>query len=170
MDVSLELNLNCQVESHNTAKIFGFCIDEKCKEKNKFACSECIFDMHSQHKLVKIKDLNKFIQNKFKDYKESVEKEKETVDIYKKNELNHIEKIKQLKNDIINKLEEKINSFIEELKNKYKELIGNNGNNYANLKEYEDFFIGNACTHSKIRPSQIVRNMWKYLQRQLSSK
>ena len=164
MDVPLELNLNCQIESHSTAQIFGFCVDEKCKEKNKFACSECVFDIHAQHKLVKIKDLNKFIQSKFKDYKESVEKDKENFDIIKKNELNHIEKIKQLKNDIINELEKKINSFIEELKNKYKGLIGNNANNYANLKEYEDFFIGNAAPTQKldlVKLSEICGNIYK---------
>ena len=164
MDVPLELNLNCQIESHSTAQIFGFCVDEKCKEKNKFACSECVFDIHAQHKLVKIKDLNKFIQSKFKDYKESVEKDKENFDIIKKNELNHIEKIKQLKNDIINELENKINSFIEELKNKYKGLIGNNANNYANLKEYEDFFIGNAAPTQKldlVKLSEICGNIYK---------
>ena len=164
MDASLELNLNCQIESHSTSQCFGFCIDENCKEKNKFACSECIFDIHSQHKLLKIKDLNKFIQSKFKDYKESVEKEKETLDIYKKIESNHIEKIKQLKTDIINELEKKINSFIEELTNKYKELIGNNGNNYANLKEYEEFFLGNAAPIQKldlIKLSEICGNIYK---------
>lgn len=164
MDASLELNLNCQIENHSSAQIFGFCIDENCKEKNKFACSECIFDIHSQHKLVKIKELNKFIQSKYKDYKESVEKEKETLDIYKKSELNNIEKIKQLKTEIINELEKKINSFIEDLTNKYKNLIGNNGNNYANLKEYEDFFIGNAAPIQRldlVKLSEICGNIYK---------
>ena len=88
MDISLELNnLNCQLQNHSSAQIIGFCIDKNCNEKNKFACSECIFDVHSQHRLIKTKDLSNIIQIKYKNYKLSLEKEKELTNTYKKNEI-----------------------------------------------------------------------------------
>ena len=98
MDISLELNnLNCQIQSHSASQIIGFCIDKNCKENNKFICSECIFDVHSQHRLIKIKELSKIIQTKYKNYKLSLEKERELTNIYKKNELKQKEQIEDLK-------------------------------------------------------------------------
>ena len=98
MEPCLELNtLNCQIISHNSSQIIGFCIDPICKEPNKFACPECVFDVHSMHKLLKIKDLNSLIQTKYKDYKQSLDKEKNAIEEYKKAESEQIEKIEILK-------------------------------------------------------------------------
>ena len=165
MEPCLELDsLNCQFIGHSGSQIIGFCIDEKCKEPNKFACSECIFDNHSQHRLVKIKELNTLIQTKYKDYKQNLDEEKKTIDVYKASELENIEKIEKLKKDAINEIENKTNNFIQELKNKYNELINTNAKSFANLKEYEEFFIGNAAPiqkpdHNKL--SEICFNIYK---------
>ena len=165
MEPSLELDsLNCQHPGHSGSQIIGFCIDEKCKETNKFACSECIFDVHSLHRLVKIKELNNLIQTKYKVYKQNLEEEKKIIEVYKASELESIEKIEKLKKDVINEIENKTNNFIQELKNKYNELINFNAKDFANLKDYEEFFIGNAAPiqkpdHSKL--SEICFNIYK---------
>lgn len=165
MEPSLELDsLNCQHPGHSGSQILGFCIDEKCKETNKFACSECIFDVHSLHRLVKIKELNNLIQTKYKVYKQNLEEEKKIIEIYKASELESIEKIEKLKKDVVNEIENKTNNFIQELKNKYNELINFNAKDFANLKDYEEFFIGNAAPiqkpdHSKL--SEICFNIYK---------
>ena len=163
MELSLN-SLNCQIQTHSNAEIIGFCIDENCKESNKFACSECIFDIHSMHKLVKIKELNNLIQDKYKDYKKSLEKNRKIIEEYKANELAQIEKVEQLKNNIIKEIENKANKFIDEIKNKYKDLINSVDNDFSYLKEYEEFFVGNAAPiqkpdHSKL--SEICRNIYK---------
>ena len=165
MEPSLELDsLNCQHPGHSGSQILGFCIDEKCKETNKFACSECIFDVHSLHRLVKIKELNNLIQTKYKVYKQNLEEEKKIIEVYKASELESIEKIEKLKKDVINEIENKTNNFIQELKNKYNELINFNAKDFANIKDYEEFFIGNAAPiqkpdHSKL--SEICFNIYK---------
>ena len=150
MDISLELNnLNCQLQNHSSAQIIGFCIDKNCKEKNKFICSECIFDVHAQHRLVKIKELSKIIEIKYKNYKLSLEKEKELTNIYRKNEVKQKEQIEDLKKYLFEEIEKKIKNFLEELKKKYDELNNINAKDFTNLKDYEDFFIGNAAPIQK---------------------
>ena len=165
MDVSLELNnLNCQRDNHGGLDIIGFCIDEKCNEINKFACSECFFDIHSQHKVVKLKELNKFIQDQYREYKKTMEEDKEKFDIYKKNELMNIEKIQKLKKNMIEQIENKFKIFLEELSKKYLNLDGRNLQNFQNLKEYEEFFVGNAAPIQKIdlnKLSEICSNIYK---------
>ena len=165
MEPCLELNtLNCQIISHSSSQIIGFCIDPNCKEPNKFACSECVFDIHSAHKLLKIKDLNSLIQTKYKDYKQSLDKEKNAIEEYKKVESEQIEKIENLKKKVLEEIELKTSVFIEELKSKFNELINYNAKDFKNLKQYEDFFLGNAAPvlnpdHTKL--SEICYNIYK---------
>jgi hypothetical protein len=76
----------------------------------------------------------------------------------------NIEKIKQLKKDMIELIEKKINSVLEELSNKYLYLDGQNLQKYQNLKEYEEFFVGNAAPIQKIdlnKLSEICSNIYK---------
>ncbi len=165
MEPCLELNtLTCQTISHSGQQIIGFCIDPNCQEKNKFACSECFFDTHSMHKLLKIKDLNNLLQTRYKDYKQSLEKEKDVIEDCKKAESEQIEKIEKLKQNVIEEIELKTKSFIEELKNKFSELINYKAKDFKNLIEYENFFIGNAAPvlnpdHSKL--SEICSKIYK---------
>ena len=58
-------NLTCQIKEHSNMKIIGFCIEDNCVYKNKFACQECFFDIHSGHKLIKI-EIKDNIFNKLK--------------------------------------------------------------------------------------------------------
>ena len=165
MDISLELNnLNCQLQNHSSAQIIGFCIDKNCKEKNKFICSECIFDVHAQHRLVKIKELSKIIEIKYKNYKLSLEKEKELTNIYRKNEVKQKEQIEDLKKYVFEEIEKKIKNFLEELKKKYDELNNINAKDFTNLKDQEDFFKGNAAPIQKpdlTKLSEICFNIYK---------
>eukprot|EP00833_Pecoramyces_ruminatium_P017237 jgi/Orpsp1_1/1191269/evm.model.d7180000084580.1 len=57
--------IRCKV--HNK-EIIGFCIDEKCKEKNKFACPKCIFKLHNGHIFKDVEELNNLIEIENKDY------------------------------------------------------------------------------------------------------
>ena len=163
MEFSLN-SLNCQIISHTASPIIGFCIDENCTESNKFACSECIFDIHPQHKMAKIKDVNNIIQTKYKDYKKSLEKDKKIIEEFNNSELAQIEKVEQLKKDIIKEIENKAKKCIEKIKIKYKDLVNSKAKDFTNLKEYEEFFIGNAAPiqkpdHSKL--SEICYNIYK---------
>ena len=165
MDVSLELNnLNCQIEKHDNGDIVGFCIDDNCKEVNKFCCLNCFFDTHSQHKVVKLKELNTFIQGRYKIYKKTVEEEKEVFDAYKNNELMNAEKIQKFKKEMFEQIEKKVKTFLEELSNKYMNLNEKKIQDFTILKEYEDFFIGNAAPIQKIdlnKLSGICTNIYK---------
>ena len=58
MEHNYELNnLTCPVKDHSNMKVIGFCVQENCLNKNKFACQECFFDSHSGHKLIKIENI-----------------------------------------------------------------------------------------------------------------
>ena len=58
----------CQFPNHQSNKICAFCIDKKCQEKLKFVCFDCIFVNHSQHKIIKINELNKILNSKLIEY------------------------------------------------------------------------------------------------------
>ena len=165
MEFNLELNnLNCQKENHNSAQIVGFCIDEKCKEINRFACLDCLFEVHPQHKLVKIKELNEFILNKYKNFKKSLENDKKIIEINKKNESNQEKKLEELKKIIFNDIEGKINIFTIELKKKYSELNNDNNKDFSFLKEYENFISNNAAPTTKLeltKLSEICTKLYK---------
>ena len=117
MDIFSALNsLNCQLQNHCAGQILGFCIDKNCKEKNKFACSECIFDVHAQHRLIKTRELSNLIQIKYDNYKQCLGKEKELIDIYKKCEIKQKEQIEDFKKHIFEEIEKRIKNFEDELK------------------------------------------------------
>jgi hypothetical protein len=109
MESLVELNnLSCQREKHNYEPLVGFCIDENCKEENKFACLDCIFENHPQHRLVKMKELKEFTEKRFKDYEKKAEKEKEINEMYIKNEEILFKKLEQMKKEINKVIEVKI--------------------------------------------------------------
>lgn len=166
MESSNELtNLTCLVPEHSNLKIIGFCIDPNCKYKNKFACQECFFDVHSGHKLVKIDIINSNIQNKIKNGKIYLEEEKKIGDLFSKYEniqKNHLE---QLKQKIILELDEKLkeykNTFIKKMKG-----INNNKNNINinMIKSYQEFFVGNAAPVQRpdyLKLSEICSSIYK---------
>ena len=166
MNVSLELNnLICQIDSHSSGQIVGFCIDENCKENNKFACLDCIFEVHPQHKLVKLKELNNFISEKLKDYKKYLEEEKLLTEIYNKNLEKNTKKMNDFKKNVIKILEVKIINFLDELRKKYSELNkSKNEQDFSNLIEYQNFFDSNAAPTMKpdlLKLSQICTNLHK---------
>ena len=140
-------NLTCQIKEHTNMKIIGFCIEDNCVYKNKFACQECFFDIHSGHKLIKIEKLNEIIQSKLRDYKNYLEEEKKSNDLNAKFENIQKSNLDGLKKKIISEIDEKIGEYKEKLKRKMK---GNNNNNIDNIntsmiRHYEEFFVGNAA-------------------------
>jgi len=139
MEHSLD-NLVCPRDNHFSNKIFAYCIDPDCNEKNKFVCNECVFDIHSRHKLVRIKELNFIVQNKYSRYEKYVEEAKETLKKFKRNQQMQFRKLEGLKEDIIKNLDEKIYRFKEELENKYQMINSENDKKYDNIKEFEKYF------------------------------
>jgi len=68
MDVT-KINIcetQCTIENHERSNLIGVCIDKLCKSSNKFVCSECIFDIHEQHKLIKLKIIEEKINESHK--------------------------------------------------------------------------------------------------------
>jgi len=166
MESLVELNnLSCQREKHNDAPLVGFCIDENCKEENKFACLDCIFENHPQHKLVKMKELKEFIEKRFKVYEKKVEEEKELNELYKNNEEILFKKLDQLKKEINKAIEAKIIDFKTDLIKEYNNLkINNNKVNFSALKEFEEMFSNNAAPTMKpelVHLSKICNNLFK---------
>jgi len=158
-------NLSCQREKHNDSPLVGFCIDENCKEENKFACLDCIFENHPQHKLVKMKELKDFIEKRFKVYEKKAQEEKELNEIYKKNEEILLKKLDQLKIEINKAIEVKINDFKKDLIKEYNNQKNiNNKINFSALKEFEKMFSNNAAPTMKpelVNLSKICNNLLK---------
>lgn len=81
--------------------------------KNKFACQECFFDIHSGHKLIKIEKLHELIQSKLKEYKSYEEDEKKNSELYNKYEKIQMNNIEQFRQKLTSELNEKINQYKE---------------------------------------------------------
>lgn len=165
MESNNELNnLTCQINSHSNLKIIGFCIDPNCNSNNKFACQECFFDIHSGHKLMKLEKLNSIIQDKLKDYKtivEDVKKKKELYDKYEKLQLGQVEELKQ---KIFGEIEAKINEYKEKIKRKLKGINNNDNKISMNIKNYEEYFVGNAAPVQRpdlLKLSEICSGIYK---------
>ena len=165
MESNNELNnLTCQINSHSNLKIIGFCIDPNCNSNNKFACQECFFDIHSGHKLMKLEKLNSIIQDKLKDYKtivEDIKKKNELYDKYEKLQLGHLEELKQ---KIFGEIEAKMNEYKEKIKRKLKGIINNDNKISINIKNYEEYFVGNAAPVQRpdlIKLSEISTGIYK---------
>ena len=165
MESNNELNnLTCQINGHSNLKIIGFCIDPNCNSNNKFACQECFFDIHSGHKLMKLEKLNSIIQDKLKDYKtivEDVKKKKELYDKYEKLQLGHVEELKQ---KIFGEIEAKINEYKEKIKRKLKGINNNDNKISMNIKNYEEYFVGNAAPVQRpdlLKLSEICSGIYK---------
>ena len=102
----------CQIEKHNQNLIIGFCIDQNCKNRNKLLCSECIFDEHLKHDMIRIREINKEILKNIEKENQNISLIKEfNEEIKKLEEIYHL-KIEELKKNIILIIEQKINLFI----------------------------------------------------------
>ena len=138
-------NLTCQIREHSNLKIIGFCIEDNCPNRNKFACQECFFDNHSGHKLIKIEKLSEIIQTKLKYYKNIIEEEKKNNELLAKYDNLQINYLEQLKQRINAEIDDKIKQFRDKSKNKLKGIINSSDKINNNIKNYEEFFIGNAA-------------------------
>ena len=102
----------CQIEKHNQNLFIGFCIDQNCKNRNKLLCSECIFDEHLKHDMIRIREINKEILKNIEKENQNISLIKEfNEEIKKLEEIYHL-KIEELKKNIILIIEQKINLFI----------------------------------------------------------
>ena len=142
-------NLTCQIRDHSNLKIIGFCIEENCQNKNKFACQECFFDNHSGHKLIKIEKLSEIIQTKLKYYKNFIEEERKNNELLAKFDNLQTNYLEQLKQRINAEIDEKIKQFRDKSKIKLKGIINSSDKINNNIKNYEEFFIGNAAPVQK---------------------
>ncbi len=102
----------CQIENHNQNLFIGFCIDQNCKNRNKLLCSECIFDEHLKHDMIRIREINQEILKNIEKENQNISLIKEFNEEIKKLEETYHLKIEELKKNIILIIEQKINSFI----------------------------------------------------------
>ena len=147
MEHNYELNnLTCQVKDHSNMKVIGFCVQENCLNKNKFACQECFFDSHSGHKLIKIERLYEIVQTKLKNYKNFLEEEKRSNELLTKYENIQNNFFDQFKQKIITEIDNKILVYKEKMKKKLLLINGDKKDNInKSIKNYEEFFLGNAA-------------------------
>ena len=164
MENNNELNsLTCQIKEHSNLKIIGFCIQENCTQKNKFACQECFFDIHSGHKLIKIEKLHELIQSKLKEYKSYEEDEKKNSELYNKYEKIQMNNIEQFRQKLTSELNEKINQYKEKILKKIKGINNNENKINMSIKNYEEFFVGNAAPVQRpdlVKLSDICYNIY----------
>ena len=156
-------NICCQVPDHKAKKICAFCINEKCNEKIKFACFDCIFDKHSEHKMIKLNELNKILITKLKEYNSSKEEEFIINKLYseKKKEISNL--IDSLKQKIMKQIDEKFKLFKEDV---FKQLFESNKKkeNFDTIEKYSKIACSNAAPTSQneiIELSQICLDIYK---------
>lgn len=121
--------LVCKIEGHSLQKIIGFCIDSNCKENNKLVCLECIFSVHSQHKLIKINELENQINQLKEDY-DNNKVDKEISYIVDKTTISIDDNLKKLESIFIENLTTKMKDYAFSLKNHLKSLSENNRDQY----------------------------------------
>ena len=137
--------LFCQIESHAKEKLIAFCIDENCTEKNKFICSECIFDVHPQHKLMKIKDVFDMVNDEKKSFKIMEENMKKMFDFSAKEEEKIKGQIEKFKSKINEVLTEKTGEIMSKIHEKIEDINKNRNRLYYLLEEFNGVFKGNAA-------------------------
>ena len=139
----------CQFPNHQSKKICAFCIDKKCQEKLKFICFDCIFDNHSQHKIIKINELNKILNSKLNEYNLSKDEKLiiNKLNLEKKKEISNI--INSLKEKIINQINEKFELFKEDIYKYFFELDEQKENKFEKIQKYEKFLNSNATPTKK---------------------
>ena len=102
-------NFHLFCNEHNSNEIVGLCVDNNCKN-NKLMCSDCIFQYHVKHDIIRIKDvLRKYI--------------------------NLCQKIDNIKNELNVIISEKKKEIIE----KINEIIDNLFNNCVKFNEMNDY-------------------------------
>lgn len=136
---SLELkSFQCQIEGHNNSPIIGLCINENCKEKSKFACSECVFEEHSEHKIIRAKEIDNILSKNIELLKEVRKQKDDIMKDYSKLEENMKKEINELKEKATKIICEKINIFFDDLKNQCLFIIigKNKGEDLIKIKDF----------------------------------
>lgn len=162
--MSLEIkNLQCQIEGHNYSPIIGLCIEENCNAKNKFTCSECIFEEHSKHKIIRVKEVDSILTKKLEFFNELKNDKDKIMGDYSNLEESMKNCIEQLKSNTIKLINEKINLFFDDLKNKFTSLIVDKNKN-DDFDKLEEFISSNAAPASQIeieKLSKICYDLYK---------
>ena len=153
--------LICKIEGHSLQKIIGFCIDSNCKESNKLVCIECIFSIHSQHKLLKINELEKQINQLKEDY-DNNRVDKEVSSIVTKTEISIDENLKKLESIFIENLKTKMKDYAFSIKNQLKSLSENNRDQYIE----ELIHNKNNYYNSNEELSQYLLKIYDYISEQ----
>lgn len=155
--MSLEIkNLQCQLEGHNNSQVIDLCLQENCNASNKFTCVECIFNEHSQHKIIKANEVGDILSKNFDSLRKIKKEKDEIMNEYIKSENNIKKEIDILKENTIKFISEKINSFFENLKIKCADLILRKEKMEEFLK-MEDFINSNAAPTSKLETENLSK-------------
>lgn len=109
--------------THNGSPIIGFCIDKNCKNKNKFLCVDCAFNIHHQHKVIKLKELDGLVKKKMDDIQNSKESNVEMVQAYSEMEQIKGNEIEKMKMETMLLMTIKIKEFFEDIETKCRDFL-----------------------------------------------
>lgn len=158
-------SIPCQIKEHQGNPLIGLCIDNQCENKNKLVCLECIFSTHSQHKLVKLSEIEKKILENLEKVKDSNIDNNENSKFYKirKEKEEYLQKsINSLKTSLIENIETKSRDFLHNTLNKIAQIEQKYDDNLTlklmikqlgvpkTLKQYEFFSLSVSNFYKKM--------------------
>lgn len=118
-------SIPCQIKEHQGYPVIGLCIDNKCDNKNKLACFECVFSVHAQHKIVRLTEIEKQMLERLEKVKNSNIDNNENSKFYKirKEKEEYLNKsINLLKISLIENIETKTRDFLHNTLNKITQI------------------------------------------------
>lgn len=154
----------CINEGHETNQLIGLCIDPNCTNLNKLLCIECVFNIHSQHKLIKAKQIEDKVNEEINSSSLSKAKEDEFQTKLKSVEEKIANSIEMLKTDILEIFAIKFHSFLLNFQSTISDLTKSNmkfneklllqtKNDYEALSEAISTYYGDIINQSSIKLS-----------------
>lgn len=144
-------NINCFKHPNN--KIVGICIDQNCKNEDKYMCVDCIFESHSGHQMIKSGVIEDLYNQKKNDHSGP---NKNVNDEYSKFEKNLKSKIDEIKIKLNESVEKLYKVILEDFKK-----ATNIKNNSEDVNVDMDIIINNYPPKNKEELNKLVGELIK---------